>query len=159
MTRETSYGGLAHYYAAVAYILYIGVTRSRNMGVIYETTRVRAREPGSRWMHHAEMDRAPLWQPETTVAQSSSDDTAICQRCPLSSRARFPLPDVLSRSFHNRCFHAIDTKPKDPPSLMYAILTIELSRTSSLFSFSFGSVGFDRVFILFFKRGTIVTLE
>lgn len=84
-----------------------------NMGVMYETTRVRAREPGSRWMHHAEMDRAPLWQPETTVAQSSSDDTAICQRCPLSSRARFPLPDVLSRSFHNRCFHAIDTKPKD----------------------------------------------
>lgn len=22
---------------------------------------VHAREPGSRWMHHAEMDRAPLW--------------------------------------------------------------------------------------------------
>lgn len=50
----------------------------------------------------------------------------------------------------------------DPPSLMHAILTIKLSRTSSLFSFSFGSVGFDRrVFILFFffKRGTIVTLD
>lgn len=47
----------------------------------------------------------------------------------------------------------------DPPSLMHAILTIKLSRTSSLFSFSFGSVGFDRAFILFFKRGTIVTLE
>lgn len=33
---------------------------------------VHAREPGSRWMHHAEMDRAPLWQPETRVAQSSN---------------------------------------------------------------------------------------
>lgn len=116
--------------------------RQVNMGVIYETTRVHAREPGSRWMHHAEMDRAPLWQPETTgctiLHQRSldSDDTAICEP------RRFSLPDVLSRSFHNRCFHAIDTKPRDydPPvwiTLVHAILSIKLSRTSTLFSFSF----------------------
>lgn len=108
-----------------------------------------------RWIVHLYGNRRPrLHNPPPMIPQFASVAP--------SPRARFPLPDVLSRSFHNRCFHAIDTKPKDPPSLMHAILTIKLSRTSSLFSFSFGSVGFDRrVFILFFffKRGTIVTLD
>lgn len=107
-----------------------------------------------RWIVHLYGNRRPqLHNPPPTIPQFASVAP--------SPHARFPLPDVLSRSFHNRCFHAIDTKPKDlRSSLVDARDPYDRIITHIEFVFFFfGSVGFDRAFILFFKRGTIVTLE
>lgn len=123
---------------------------------------VHAREPGSRWMHHAEMDRAPLWQPETTVAQSSN--AARIQTIPqFASVASSPSPDVLSRSFHNRSFHAIDTRPKDYDSPVWIACTnaIKLSRASTLFSFFISQLS-DRsvsIYLFFFERTTTIVTK
>lgn len=111
-----------------------------------------------RWIVHLYGNRRPrLHNPPPPIPQFASvapSPHARVFHCRMCSLGLF-ITDVFTRLTRNLRIY-------DPPSLMHAILTIKLSRTSSLFSFSFESVGFDRrVFILFFffKRGTIVTLD